>query len=179
MQDEINSKTVALVINVSKKGAHLTTDMLKAALRKYLRGREQKKTIKRQEKRQEKQHKKLYGKHGKQTVAELMKQNQGLTNIEVTDKNIKSFERVANKYNIDFALKKDMDSEKPKYIVFFKARDVDVMTQAFKEYSTRAVAKSKKPSIRKLLKRALDKSKSLMANLDKNRQRQKNRGQEL
>ena len=174
MQDEINSKTVALAINVGKKGARLTADMLKAAMRKYLRGREQKKTAK----RQEKQHEKLYGKHGKQTVAELMKQNQGLTNIEVTDSNIKSFERVANKYNIDFALKKDIESEKPRYIVFFKARDVDVMTAAFKEYSSRAVMKDKKPSIRQLLKKALEKSRSLGAEHDKNRQKQKNRGQE-
>ncbi len=174
MQDEINSKTVALVINISKKGVHLTADLLKAAMRKYLRDMEQKKNVR----RQEKQHKKLYGKHGKQTVGELMKQNQGLTNIEVTDGNIKSFERVANKYNIDFALKKDMASDKPRYVVFFKARDVDVMTAAFKEYSTLSVAKSKKPSIRKLLKRALDKARTIGAEHDKNRQRTKTRGQE-
>lgn len=174
MQDEINSKTVALAINVGKKGAHLTAEMLKAAMRKYLRGREQKKSIRKQEKRQEK----LYGKHGKQTVGELMKQNQGLTNIEITDSNIKSFERIANKYNIDFALKKDMDSEKPRYIVFFKARDVDVMTEAFKEYSSRMVVKDKKPSIRQMLKKALEKSRSLGTEHDRNRQRQKNRGQE-
>ena len=54
MQDEINSKTVALAINVGKKGARLTAEMLKAAMRKYLRSREQKKSIKKQEKRQEK-----------------------------------------------------------------------------------------------------------------------------
>ena len=165
MQDEINSKTVALAINVGKKGARLTAEMLKAAMRKYLRSREQKKSIKKQEKRQEK----LYGKHGKQTVGELMKQNQGLTNIEITDSNTKSFERVANKYNIDFALKKDMDSEKPRYVVFFKARDVDVMTEAFKEYSSRMVIKDKKPSISQMLKKALEKSRSLGTEQDRNR----------
>ena len=37
LQDEINSKTVALVINISKKGVHLTAELLKAAMRKYLR----------------------------------------------------------------------------------------------------------------------------------------------
>lgn len=174
MQDEINSKTVALAINVGKKGARLTAEMLKAAMRKYLRSREQKKSIKKQEKRQEK----LYGKHGKQTVGELMKQNQGLTNIEITDSNTKSFERVANKYNIDFALKKDMDSEKPRYVVFFKARDVDVMTEAFKEYSSRMVIKDKKPSISQMLKKALEKSRSLGPEQDRNRQRTKTRGQE-
>src|SRR5699024_7613856 len=65
----------------------------------------------------------------------LMKQNCQLTNIEVTDGNIKSFEKYARKYGIDFSLKKDNSMSPPRYYVFFKARDVDVMTAAFKEYT--------------------------------------------
>ena len=72
---------------------------------------------------------------GKQTVGKLMNQRQGLTNIEITNRNIKSFERVANKYKIDFALKKDKSVDPPRYLVFFKAKDMDVMTAAFKEFS--------------------------------------------
>ena len=80
-----------------------------------------------------------------------MKQNTGLTNIEITDQNIKSFERTARKYGIDFALKKDKTASPPRYLVFFKAQDVDVMTAAFKEFSAKSLEKSKKPSIRKTL----------------------------
>ena len=110
-----------------------------------------------------------------------MEQNQGLTNIEITDQNIKSFERIANKYNIDYALKKDKSLNPPKYIVFFKARDVDVMTQAFKEYSAKEIVKAKKPSIRKMLEKAITKSKQKSQTKDRNRQRQKHRdrGQSL
>lgn len=43
---------------------------------------------------------------GKQSMDKLMKQNVQLSNIEITDGNIKSFERVAKKYSIDFSLKK-------------------------------------------------------------------------
>lgn len=43
---------------------------------------------------------------GKQSLDKLMKQNVQLSNIEITDGNIKSFERVAKKYSIDFSLKK-------------------------------------------------------------------------
>ena len=82
MQDEINEKVVALSIRGAKTGFHITDSVLKAAMRKYLRAHDNKS---RQIPR------------GKQTVAKLMNQNQGLTNIEVTDGNIKSFERVANK----------------------------------------------------------------------------------
>ena len=36
-----------------------------------------------------------------------MKQNAGVSNIEITKDNIKAFESTAKKYGIDFALKKD------------------------------------------------------------------------
>ena len=181
MQDEVNQKVVALSIKVIGKGGRMTADVLKAAMRKWLREREQKKSVMIRKKAE----KALEPKHGKQTVGSLMEQNQGLTNIEITDDNIKSFERVANKYNIDFALTKDKASEVPKYVVFFKARDVDVMTAAFKEYSSLALTKSKKPSLRAKLTKAITKSKQKVQQKskqrDKNRQRQKNRnrGQEI
>lgn len=41
-----------------------------------------------------------------------------MSNIEVTDKNIKSFEKVARKYGVDFAIKKDKSVTPPKYLVF-------------------------------------------------------------
>ena len=44
--------------------------------------------------------------HLKQTMRQLMKQNAGVSNIEITDSNIKAFESTATKYNIDFSLKK-------------------------------------------------------------------------
>ena len=36
-----------------------------------------------------------------------MKQNTGVSNIEITKDNIKAFQSTAKKYGIDFALKKD------------------------------------------------------------------------
>ena len=41
---------------------------------------------------------------------------------------------MARKYNVDFAVKKDKTVEPPKYMVFFKGEDADVITQAFKEF---------------------------------------------
>ena len=43
--------------------------------------------------------------HGKMSVKKLVGQGMGASSIEVTDNNIKSFERVARKYNVDFAVK--------------------------------------------------------------------------
>ena len=57
----------------------------------------------------------------------------------------------AKKYGIDFALKKDATESPPRYLVFFKGRDADVLTAAFKEFSAKKLTQEKKPSIRKLL----------------------------
>ena len=45
--------------------------------------------------------------HGKIPVKKLVGQGAGAKSIEVTDNNIKAFERVARKYNVDFAVKRD------------------------------------------------------------------------
>ena len=89
MQDEVRDKSVALAIRVGKTGGRLTADLLKWAIRQYLA-----------------QARNPHIHHGKQTVKQLVRQNAGVQNIEITDKNIKSFERIAKKYGVDFALKK-------------------------------------------------------------------------
>ena len=148
MQDEINEKVVAL----SVKGAKLTAEMLQKAIKAMLA---------QAKKQQEKQP------HGKQTLKQLAKQNAGLSNIEITEGNIKAFEQTAKKYGIDFALKKDSTETPPRYLVFFKGRDADALTASFKEFSAKKLNRDKKPSIRKALAAAKDKAKQLNAARDK------------
>ena len=131
MQDEVRDKSVALVIRVGKNGGKLTADLLKWAIRQYQRQANE-------------------PQHGKQSVKSLVEQGGGVQNIEITDKNIKSFERVARKYGVDFALKKD--PSQGKYLVFFKARDADALNAAFAEYTAKTLNREKgKPSIKKQL----------------------------
>ena len=40
--------------------------------------------------------------HGKQTVKQLIGQNQGVSNIELTDPSIRDFDRIARKYGVDY-----------------------------------------------------------------------------
>jgi len=84
---------------------------------------------------------------GQQTVKELVRQGQGVVNIEITDKNIKAFESVARKYGVDFALKKDTTETPPKWLVFFKAKDADALTSAFREFTAKQAQRSTKPSL--------------------------------
>ena len=59
---------------------------------------------------------------------------------------------------MDYALKKDKSAEPPRYYVFFKARDVETMKAAFKEYTQFELNKEKKTSIRKSLKRFMERA---------------------
>ena len=158
MQEEVNDKTIALSVKTTK----LTGTVLKVAMQKFL-----------SEMAKQKQKSKVQPKQGKQTMKQLMKKNTQITNIEVTDGNIKSFERVARKYGIDFSLKKDTSEQPPKYIVFFKARDVDVMTAAFKEYAANDLKKTNKPSLRKRLAKAME---TVRKHREKVKEKTKDRG---
>ncbi len=102
----------------------------------------------------------------------------GVSSIEVTDGNIKSFERVAKKYNVDFAVKKDKTTEPPKYLVFFKGRDADVVAQAFKEFVYGNEKKKGRVSVREKLKRLKD-TVSQDKNRERSREKKKDREQSL
>ena len=132
MQEEVEQKTIAL----SVRTARLTAEVLQKAFRQFIES---------QKNRPKEFHK------GQQTLKQLMEQNTGVSSIEINNDNIKDFESTAKKYGIDFALKKDATENPPRYIVFFKDRDADVMTEAFKEYMNKNLAKEKKPSIKKTL----------------------------
>lgn len=127
MQEEVEQKVVTLIVDCTK----LTEQELRKALGKLL---EQMKSAK-----QNKQP------HGKMTVKQLAAQNKGMQSIEVTDKNIGSFTKIARKYGIDFAPFKVKGEDR--YLVFFKAQDADAMTAAFKEYAAKSVKKQNRPSV--------------------------------
>ena len=85
--------------------------------------------------------------HGKQTVKQLIGQNQGVSNIELTDPCIKDFERIARKYGVDYAIKRDRANDPPRFLIFFKSRDADAITAAFTEYNQQKVKKASRPSV--------------------------------
>lgn len=136
MQEEVTQKTIALVIKTAK----LDANVLKAAMRMYL--------IHRRQKEQKT--------HGKTSVKKLVGEGVGVSSIEVTDGNIKSFEWVARKYNVDFAVKKDKTTDPPNYVVFFKGRDADAVAQAFKEFVYGNEKRKSRTSVREKVKRFRD-----------------------
>ena len=128
MQEDVENRTINFAISTTK----LTGRTILAAARKFLQWRAGK----------------THGKPvGKQSVKQLLRQDQGATNIEIEKTGIRGFERYAKKYGIDFAITKDKSAIPPKYMVFFKAQDSDALTAAFQEYSASVLQKGKKPSV--------------------------------
>lgn len=140
MQEEVENRTLTLIVS----GTKFTGRLFKAAISKYMAHRREKKLNKQRSRDSPVTPK------GKQTVKQLIGQNQGVSNIEINDPSIKDFERIARKYGVDYAVKKDRSASPPKYLIFFKARDADALTAAFSEYTQKKVKKadrSERPSV--------------------------------
>ena len=107
--------------------------------------------------------------HGKQTVKKLMAHGASTSSLELSG-DTKLFDRVARKWNVDYAFYK---TGPDKYLLFFKTGQADAMTACFSEYSRKVLDKSKsrRVPIREQLKRAADQ-------LAKEKPRQKERVKE-
>lgn len=141
MQEEIEEKTVRLAIS----GTRLTARAIVAAIRAYLRHRANAKLESIDEHIQ-----------GKQSIDELVKQNQGVSSMVVGDEGIRTFERIAKKYGVDFAIVKDKNEKPPVYTAFFKARDTDAMEAVVNEYSLKMTKFKAKPSVIAKLKKFIE-----------------------
>lgn len=109
-------KGVAKTVDITIQATKVTSDILKQALRDFLDN----KTVKK----------------GKISYRALSKRAGGkLESIEITDNNIKDFLDIAKKYDIDFALKRDKNSETPTYHVFFSTKQTENFKKAFTEYA--------------------------------------------
>lgn len=102
MQDEVNEKVVSLAIKTSKLTAEVLQKAMKALLAKG-KGQLTK------------------APHGKITMRQLMKPGEKVSNIEITDQNIKAFDPIARKNGLDYNVKKIENGKPPTYLVSFRA----------------------------------------------------------
>ena len=161
LNDEISEKSITMAIRVSK----ITAAELKKIIDKLIAQLEQGvneagKSIKTPELKQ-----------GKQTYKQLKRHHDGLTPLELTDPNLRFLNREMKRAKIDFSVAKD---GKGKYTLFFKGKDVDEMTRAFKKYTQKVVTRANgKPSINKTLAAAKAAAAALEAGRDKVKNRSK------
>ena len=156
MQEEIEYRAVNLAISTTRLTARALISgfrQFNESRRRQASGKEAKPT-------------------GKQTVRQLIGQNQGVTSIDIAQTDLKGFEKYARLYGVDYAITKDKSGRLPKYLCFFKARDADAMTAAFNAYSAEVFRKAKKPSVLQQLAKLKEQVQSLT---HRNRDRKKER----
>ena len=163
MQEEIENRTVNLAISTTKLTARGIIRLAAKGLA-YIKRKSREAALKNEKP------------DGRQTIQQLIGQNQGVTNIDISQTDLKGFEKYARKYGVDYAITKDKSMFPPKYLVFFKARDADAMTAAFNAYSAEVLAKSKRPSTLSKLHKLIDAVKSIPTKVtSRDKQREQSR----
>ena len=71
-------------------------------------------------------------------MKQLLGQNQGATNVEIDKESIRDFEKLAKKYGVDFAVRKDKSVDPPRFLVFVRSKDADALDAICKEHQARA-----------------------------------------
>lgn len=163
MQEEIENRTVNLAISTTKLTARGIIRLAAKGLA-YIKRKSREAALKNEKP------------DGRQTIQQLIGQNQGVTNIDISQTDLKGFEKYARQYGVDYAITKDKSVFPPKYLVFFKARDADAMTAAFNAYSAEVLAKSKRPSALNRLHELIDAVKSIPTKVtSRDKQREQDR----
>lgn len=137
IDEDVSRRTIALSIRTGKLTARGLAYVLRAAGRKI-----------------QKEYRARQTPHGRQSVKKLMAHGAATNSIELTGAP-KEFDRVARKWNVDYAFYK---TGPDKYLLFFKSGQADAITACFSEYSRKVLNKSKsrRIPIREQLKQAAD-----------------------
>lgn len=145
--EETGKQVFVISCDTLKQGFKILASFVKKLKNKYDTHKRDKAQVKNAV-RVEKERMKLHEPYkGKQTVSQLMKQNQQLNSVDIsTDKSLRLFNSIAKKHGVDFAVKKNPENNK--YLIFFKAKDHDVLAAVYDEFSKKELNKNtKKPSL--------------------------------
>lgn len=143
MQEEISQRSVTLIVQTGK----MTGKVFLQAIQKYLDILKQQRELKARDKQLHPAY------QGRMTIRQLMKERSGLSNIEIHDEHIHDFERIARRYGIEYAIKKERNREAPHYLIFFRSRDTDVLQTAFNEFVKKRLKIQERPSLREKLQK--------------------------
>ena len=153
VQEEINHKQVALM----QKGVKVTWALLLKAMRAYKQHQKNKQinpTIP----------------QGKMTVQELAKKGQGMTALDLDNKDLKNFDKVMKKYGVDYAIMTDKKTSPPTHTIFFKGKDADAINKAFDELTIDVTKNKGKPSVLAELKKFAEIVKNTVRDKVKNKE---------
>ncbi|MDR2515411.1 MAG: PcfB family protein [Christensenellaceae bacterium] len=130
IQEDVEHKSAVLIIKAGKITGKLLAKAVLAALHQMRKERKS---------------------PGKMRYKQLSKGGP-LQNIEIMDDNIKAFDPIAREFDVKYALKKDVSTDPPRWLVFFRAKDTDALTAAFRKFTAITLEqKAEKPSVRETM----------------------------
>jgi len=136
IQEELESKSVSLSIKAGKLTAQLLAKAMRAAYKQMQKARDS---------------------PGKMSFKQLRKGGE-LSEVDITNENIKAFDPIARKYGIRYHLEKDASTEPPLWRVYFRAKDTESMHAAFREFTTQQLNRdADKPSVREMMRNLREK----------------------
>lgn len=141
MQEDIEQRTISITVQSAKITGRVLRSAIAAALRKIEQERGQPKV-------------------GNNSMKRLTNKTPDAESIEVPER-IRSFERIARKYQVRYHVEKIFGSNPTKWTVYFKANQADAITAAFKEYTKKNLERDDKPSLLKQLSKFKDMTKKL------------------
>jgi len=154
MQEQIDRESIALTVNTSKLTAKTLAVLLQNTAKQIAIAHKWSKTPR-----------------GKQSVKKLMGYNVPTNTIPIDgDKGL--FEKVARKWNVDYAFNK---TGKNKYLLLFKSGQADAITAAFSEYSKLVLKREREkrlPIAKQLNQASKQAEKSKAMHKEKNRVRE-------
>ena len=141
MQEDIERRAVALSVKTTKLTGRVLAKAFAVVLRKI-----------------QKEYRKAQTPQGKQSVKKLMNHRVSTNSLDLSG-DTKLFDRVARKYNVDYAFHK---TGPDKYLLFFKAGQADAITAAFSDYTKLVMGrgKNRRPSILQQLKQFREKART-------------------
>lgn len=154
IQEDVEHKSVALVIKTTKLSAKVLAKAMAMALRQMKKAHNAPKA-------------------GRQSLKRLQRTIGGSTaDIEVGGR-IKSFECFARKFDVSYRVDKNKSTDPPTWTVFFRTSQESNMTAAFKAYTAHVLLGNRdKPSVRETMAKFRDIIKNAVIDRTKHKQRE-------
>lgn len=147
MQERVNEKTVGVAVQAVKMTGRILARVAAAYLRHVNEVRREKKISARSDPTKYKQNQ-----EGRVSIKTLMKEGDGISNVEIRDDHIRTFEKLARKNGIRYAVKKDKTTDPPTFYIFFKGKNAEVIEATLKEFTQVKLTKNGKRPIHDKLK---------------------------
>ena len=160
--DDINSRTIAIVKKASIVTAKQVINLMKKILEinKHKAQTEQSRTLE---------------KFKKVKVKDLVKKGKVET-LELNDIDLKALKKELKRYGVKFSIKKDL--ENGNNIIFFQAKDIKVMEQAFKK-TVQKFTKDKSRKRKSLIERLNNFKDKVKDTIDRDKVKHKHQEQSL